>query len=223
MLKGTLTFSWTGMNLQTNDSSASPELPSEAKIFRPVLQPSESIPPIGIYSGKGEKEPRQWSDFHKLTHNILFHKCERVFCAQGPMCWTLWMGNLASKLPWEWSTSSPNRRSEGVGHVSNRLVFQHILHNMCVSVSICVGEVSRARLTTPNCQGKSCQLFFRADCRCEIWCDKKTVSFLLCFRRGTLTWTAAGSTSVATVATRRLFYPLQCLAMQPVCSSPSQR
>lgn len=146
-----------------------------------------------------------------------------MFCAQGPTCWTLWMGNLASKLPWEWSTSSPNRRSEGVGHVSNRLVFQHILHNMCVSVSICVGEVSRARLTTPNCQGKSCQLFFRADCRCEIWCDKKTVSFLLCFRRGTLTWTAAGSRSAATVATRRLFYPSQCLAMQPVCSSPSQR
>lgn len=55
MLKGSLTFSWTGMKLQRNDSSASPELPSEAKIFRPVLQPSESIPPIGIYSGKGEK------------------------------------------------------------------------------------------------------------------------------------------------------------------------
>ncbi|XP_056894954.1 lysosome-associated membrane glycoprotein 3 [Takifugu flavidus] len=35
-----------GVNLQRNNSS---ELPSEAKIFRPVLQPSESVPPIGTY------------------------------------------------------------------------------------------------------------------------------------------------------------------------------
>lgn len=32
-----------------------------------------------------------------------------------------------------------------VGHMSHGLVFQHILHNMCVCVSVCVGEVSRAK------------------------------------------------------------------------------
>lgn len=93
----------------------------------------------------------------------------------------------------------------------------------CVSISVCVGEVSRASVTTPNCQGKRCQLFFRADCSCEVWCDKKTISFLLRFRRGTLAWTAAGSGSAVAVATRRLFYPSQCLTTQSVCSSPSQR
>lgn len=54
MLKDVLTFSWAGLNLQRNESSASGELPSEAKIFCPVLQPSESIPPAGIYSVKGK-------------------------------------------------------------------------------------------------------------------------------------------------------------------------
>lgn len=169
MLKEILSFSWAGMNLQRNDSSASPELPSEAKIFRPVLQPSESIPPTGIYSVKEKNYQGNGVVF------IHLHTCERVFCAQGPTCWTLWKGNLASKLPWEWSTSSPSRRSESVGHVSHGLVFQHILHIMCVSVSICAGEVSRAGLTTPNCQGKSCQLFFRANCRREVRCDKKSL------------------------------------------------
>lgn len=41
------------------------------------------------------------------------------------------------------------------------LVFQRILPNMCVCVSICVGEMSRAGLTTPNRQ--ACQLFLAAD------------------------------------------------------------
>lgn len=59
--------------------------------------------------------------------------------------------------------------------------FSASLNNMCVSVSVCVGEVPRAIVNTPNCQEISC-LFFRADCSCEVWCDKKTFSFLLTFQ-----------------------------------------
>lgn len=101
--------------------------------------------------------------------------------------------------------------------------FSASLNNMCVSVNVCVGEVPRAIVNTPNCQEISCRLFFRADCSFEVWCDKKTFSFLLHFRRGTLAWTAAGSGSAVTVATRRLFYTSHYLTTQPVCSSPSQR
>lgn len=53
MLKDFLIFFfWAGLSLQRNESSASPELHSEARILRPVLQPLESIPPAGIYSVK---------------------------------------------------------------------------------------------------------------------------------------------------------------------------
>ncbi|XP_044056292.1 lysosome-associated membrane glycoprotein 3 isoform X2 [Siniperca chuatsi] len=42
-----------GLHLQRNGSSVQPasdsELPSEAQIYQPVLQPSEAIPPIGTY------------------------------------------------------------------------------------------------------------------------------------------------------------------------------
>ncbi|XP_074493084.1 lysosome-associated membrane glycoprotein 3 isoform X1 [Sebastes fasciatus] len=41
------------VHLQRNDSSIQPasdsELPSEAQIYQPVLQPSEAVPPIGTY------------------------------------------------------------------------------------------------------------------------------------------------------------------------------
>lgn len=66
-----IAFSWAGMNLQRNDSSASPELPSEAKIFHPVLQPSESIPPIGHCRLKGRNNHDYRVVFVRL-HNILF-------------------------------------------------------------------------------------------------------------------------------------------------------
>lgn len=80
MLKGILSFSRAGMNLHRNGSS---ELPSEAKIFRPVLQPSESIPPAGIRSGKGKITNTRECFSHTYT---LFYKCECVFCAQRPTC-----------------------------------------------------------------------------------------------------------------------------------------
>ncbi|TKS74227.1 Lysosome-associated membrane glycoprotein 3 [Collichthys lucidus] len=42
-----------GVYLQRNDSSVQPasdsEPPSEAQVYRPILQPSEAIPPIGTY------------------------------------------------------------------------------------------------------------------------------------------------------------------------------
>lgn len=132
-----LASSWAGVNLQRNNSS---ELPSEAKIFRPVLQPSESVPPIGTCRVEGENN----HDYREVfADNISFYKC--VFRTQEPTCWTLWKGVLASKLPWEWSTSSPNRRSGSVCVlcVLRWPPFQLILHNMCVCVSMCVWGVTR--------------------------------------------------------------------------------
>lgn len=66
------------MNLQKNESS---ELPSKAKIFRPVLQPSESIPPIGTRRVEGENN----HDYREvIVDNIWFYKC--VFRTQEPTC-----------------------------------------------------------------------------------------------------------------------------------------
>lgn len=45
-----------GVHLRRNDSSIQPVQPSEAQIFRPVLQPSEAIPPIGTRQHKKKVE-----------------------------------------------------------------------------------------------------------------------------------------------------------------------
>ena len=75
MLKGTVLFPWAGLNLQRNGSSASPELPSEAKTFRPVLQPSESVPPIGIDSGKGDAH---WDSGEVFIHSRTIYSFTNV-------------------------------------------------------------------------------------------------------------------------------------------------
>lgn len=156
------------------------------------------------------------------AYTIYCFKCECVFCAQGPTCWNLRKGTLALKSPWEWNTSSPNRRSENVKRVcSHWPVFQLILHNMCVSVSICVCEVSHVGFITPTCKRNRRQLLQTVRC-CGVTRKNRHFS-LLCVRLGTLTWTAAGSGSAVTVATRRPSSPSQCWTMLPVCSSPSQR
>lgn len=66
------------MNLQRHNSS---ELPSEAKIYRPVLQPSESIPPIGTRRVEGGNNHDYGEVF---VDDIWFYKC--VFRTQEPTC-----------------------------------------------------------------------------------------------------------------------------------------
>lgn len=215
MLKDFLIFYfWAGLNLQRNKSSASPELHSETTIFRPVLQPLESIPPAGIYSVKEEISKTMGQFFRHLHTTCSFINVTVRFVHRDLRAEASGRENLHQSYR---GSGIHSHRAEG------QRVWDICLNNLCVSVSVCVGEVPRAIVNTPNCQEISCRLFFRADCSCVVWCDKKTFSFLLHFRRGTLAWTAAGSGSAVTVATRRLFYPSQYLTTQPVCSSPSQR
>lgn len=198
------------MNLQRNDSSAGPEVPSEAKIFRPVLQPSESIPPIGTYRVK------QTTDKCPCIHtDMLFYHRECALCTASYVLNSL-NGKPCIKV------------TMGVEYIITEQKVRECKNfctcgKICVLVSASVCEVSHVSFTTPNCKRNSRQLFSRSNRRHELWCEKKTVTFLLCVRLGTLTWTAAGSASAVTVATRRLFSPSQCRTMLPAWSSTSQR
>lgn len=126
------------MNLKRNGSSASPELPSEAMISRPVLQPSESIPPQGIYIVKGKNDQDNGVGFIHLQTIYLFANVSVCFVHRDLRADLSERGTLHQSYH---GSGVHHHRAEGQrGTCVHGLVLQHVVHNMCVSVSIRVGE-----------------------------------------------------------------------------------